>query len=601
MEKIRNFSIIAHIDHGKSTFADRLLEITGLKDPKKKDQKCVLDQLEIEQEKGITIKLQAVKMQYKGYELNLIDTPGHVDFSYEVSRSLKACEGAILLVDASQGVQAQTLSTTRKAQELGLKIIPVLNKIDIPNINIAQKKKEFSQILGFKEDEILMTSGKTGQGAEDILKAIIERIPAPQGDPDKPLQALIFDSFYHEHKGVVTAIKVFNGTLEVKNGHETKLHLLKHGSEFSPKEIGIFKPTLEATNRLTAGEVGYIATGLKDIRLFTVGDTISDKTTAEALSGYQPPKPMVFATLFPTDPDDFPELAESLTKLSLNDAALTIAQQRSNILGTGFRCGFLGMLHMEVLQERLEREYDVSLIITAPSVEYKVKMTNGEKLEVQTAAEFPDSTYIQETQEPWVDVEIFTPQKYLGSIMELCQTKRGIYKDTEYIKGTSSAETNLNYIILKYELPLASLITKFFDNLKSISQGYASLDYKFIGYRPADVVKVAIIVNKNEVPSLSFLEVKQIADARARKILSVLKTAIPKHQFQISLQAAIGAKIAAREDISAYRKDVTGKLYGGDITRKKKLLEKQKKGKKRLRQIGGVNIPQSAFLAVIQD
>lgn len=567
----------------------------------------MLDQLEIEQEKGITIKLQAVKMEYHGYELNLIDTPGHVDFSYEVSRSLQACEGAILLVDASQGIQAQTLSTTRKAQELGLKIIPVLNKIDIPNINLAQRKKELTQILGFKEDEILSTSGKTGAGAEEVLKAIIERIPAPIGDPDKPLQALIFDSFYHEHKGVVAAVRIVNGTLSHQNGQDINLHLLRNGSAFSPKEVGVFKPTLFPTGKLTAGEVGYIATGLKDIRLFTVGDTISDTTQAEALPGYQPPKPMVFATLFPTDPDDFPELSESLTKLSLNDAALTIAQQRSNILGSGFRCGFLGMLHMEVLQERLEREYNVSLIITAPSVEYKVKMTNGEEREIQTAAEFPDASYIQETHEPWVDVEIFTPQKYLGVVMDLCQNRRGVYKDTEFLSqnnsdsNLSNAEVSLNYIIIKYELPLASLITKFFDSLKSMTQGYASLDYKFTGYKLADVVKISILVNRNEVASLDFLEVRQIAEARARKILAVLKDAIPKHQFQVSLQAAIGAKIVAREDISAFRKDVTAKLYGGDITRKKKLLEKQKKGKKRLREIGGVNIPQTAFLAVLQD
>ncbi len=599
MEKIRNFSIIAHIDHGKSTLADRFLEITGLKDPKEKDQERVLDRLELEQEKGITIKLQPVRMEYNGYILNLIDTPGHVDFAYEVSRSLKACEGALLLVDASQGVQAQTLSTTKKAQELGLKIIPVLNKVDIPNIDIKQRIKEFSQIMGFPENEILLASGKTGQGTKEILQAIIDKIPAPKSDPVKPLQALIFDSFYHEHKGVVAEVRIFDGQLTPKNPPQ-KLFLLRNGGIFTPREIGIFTPELKATNKLSSGEVGYIATGLKDIRLFTVGDTISDTPQAEPLSGYKAPKPMVFATLFPSDQDKFPELAEALTKLSMNDASLTVSAQKSTLLGSGFRCGFLGMLHMEIIQERLEREYDVDLIITAPSVEYTVIKNTGETVNVQTASEFPDPSEIKEVREPWVEAEIFMPQKYMGVIMELCQNKRGIYKDTEYF-NQSGAEYQLNYISIKYELPLASLITKFFDNLKSLSQGYASLDYKIIDHRAADVVKVSILVNDEDIPSLSFVEVRSLAEARGRKILEALKNSIPRHQFKVALQAAIGAKIIAREDISAFRKDVTAKLYGGDVTRKNKLLDKQKKGKKRLRQISGVNIPQSAFMAVLQS
>lgn len=594
MKNIRNFSIIAHIDHGKSTLSDRFLEITGLKDPNKKDQNRVLDRLDLEQEKGITIKLQAVRMEHNSHILNLIDTPGHVDFSYEVSRSLAACEGAILLIDASQGIQAQTLSTTRKAKDLGLKIIPVLNKIDLPGVDIPQRKKELVEIMNFQEEEILLASGKTGEGAEEILEKIIEQVPPPRGDPEKPLQALIFDSFYHEHKGVIAAVRVFNGKLE---GTQTKLHLLRHGNTFEPREIGFFTPDFTPTKAIEAGEVGYIATGLKDIRLFTVGDTISDAPDTKPLPGYKPPKPRVFATIFPTNPDEFPQLSEAITKLSMNDAALSATQQKSNILGSGFRCGFLGTLHMEIVQERLEREYDVSLVITAPSVEYQVTMTNGENAIIQTASEFPDPSHIQEAREPWVNVEILTPQKYMGPLMELCQNARGTYKDTKYL--TTNKDYALNYILIQYEMPLMSLITNFFDNMKSLSSGYASLEYELIGYRPADIVKIAILVNHEDVPSLSFLETQDRAISRSRHVLEALKKSIPKHQFKIALQAAIGAKIIAREDISARAKDVTAKLYGGDVTRKRKLLEKQKKGKQRLKEIGGVNIPQKAFLAVL--
>jgi len=598
MENIRNFSIIAHIDHGKSTLSDRLLEITGLKDPKRKGEKRILDRLDLEQEKGITIKLQAVRMEYKKHILNLIDTPGHVDFAYEVSRSLKACEGALLLVDASQGIQAQTLSTMRKAKDLNLKIIPVLNKIDLPTADIPARKKELVDIMGFNENEIISASAKTGQGAEEILNTIIEKIPPPDGDENTSLQALIFDSFYHEHKGVIAVVRVFNGKITTEKASQ-KLHLLKNNSAFIPREIGFFKPDLTSTKIIETGEVGYIATGLKDIRLFTVGDTISDSPDTKALPGYKPPKPRVFATLFPTDPDEFPALSESITKLSMNDAALTTTPQRSNILGSGFRCGFLGLLHMEIIQERLEREYDVSLVITAPSVEYHATLTTGDKIKIQTASEYPEPSQIQEIREPWVGIEIFTPQKYIGPLMELCQNSRGIYKDTEYLSGTE--DFSLNYILIKYELPLMALITNFFDNMKSLSSGYASLEYSPIGYKAADIVKISILVNKDEVPSLSFLEVKERAESRSRKVLAALKITIPKHQFKIALQAAIGGKIISREDISALRKDVTAKLYGGDVTRKKKLLEKQKKGKKRLREIGGVNIPQKAFLAVLQS
>jgi GTP-binding protein LepA len=597
IDSIRNFSIIAHIDHGKSTLSDRLLEKTGRKDPRKKDQSRVTDRLELEQEKGITIKLQAARMEYKGHILNLIDTPGHVDFSYEVSRSLQACEGALLLVDASQGVQAQTLSTTRKAKDLGLTIIPVLNKVDVPNLDIEKRKKELASMMGFARDEIIMASGKTGLGAEEILDAVVEKIPPPEGQEGAALQALIFDSFYHEHKGVIASIRVFNGT--AVQDSTLPLHLLRNGNSFTPKEIGFFTPEFEPAPSLKAGEVGYIATGVKDIKLFTVGDTISDKASAEPLPGYEPPKPNVFATLFPTDPEEFPELSDAITKLSMNDASLSVTPQRSNILGAGFRCGFLGTLHMEIIQERLEREHDVSLIVTAPSVSYRIKLTTGETVNVQNAAEYPDPSAIEEINEPWVKVAILTPQKYMGPVMELCQQSRGTYIDTEYFTADSSFA--VEYLVIIYEMPLMSLITTFFSNLKSLSSGYASLDYQMLDYRPADIVKVSILVNQEEVPTLSFLEVREYADRKSRRILETLKESIPKHQFKIALQAAIGGKIIAREDISARRKDVTEKLYGGDVTRKKKLLEKQKEGKKRLKEMGGVQIPQKAFLAVLQS
>jgi GTP-binding protein LepA len=598
MEKIRNFSIIAHIDHGKSTLSDRFLEISGLKDQRKNKQDRVLDVLELEQEKGITIKLQAVRMEYKDHILNLIDTPGHVDFSYEVSRSLKACEGAILLVDASQGVQAQTISTLRKARELDLEIIPVLNKVDLPNINIKERKKELVGMLGFNEDEIILASGKSGKGAEELLGKVIEVIPAPKGNEDENLQALIFDSFYHEHKGVIAAVRVFNGSIEMKN-QEADFYLLRNGNSFSPREIGFFSPNLTPCKKISAGEVGYIATGVKDIKLFTVGDTISDSQETRAMPGYKPPQPRVFATIFPSDPDDFPVLSESVTKLSMNDAAFTASQRKSSILGSGFRCGFLGMLHMEIIQERLEREYDVSLVITAPSVEYEADLNTDETIRIQTASEYPDPAQLVEIREPWAEVEIFTPQKYMGPIMDLCQDARGDYKDMEYVSSTQ--DYSLNYISIKYEIPLMALITNFFNNLKAISSGYASLQYDIVGYQPADIVKVSVLVNKDEVESLDFLEIREKAVSRSRVVLKALKHNIPKHQFKIALQAAIGGKIIAREDISALRKDVTAKLYGGDVTRKRKLLEQQKKGKKRLREISGVNIPQDAFMAVLES
>ncbi|MGI5897987.1 MAG: translation elongation factor 4 [Candidatus Dojkabacteria bacterium] len=601
LEKIRNFSIIAHIDHGKSTLADRMLEATHKDLAREKRKERVLDRLDLEQEKGITIKLQACKMNWKGYELNLIDTPGHVDFSYEVSRSLAACESALLLIDASQGIQAQTISNTRKAMELGLKLIPVINKIDLPNTNIEQREKEIEALLGFSKDEIIKVSGKTGENIELLLDAIVKHSPPPTGDINKPLRGLVFDSFYDEHRGVVIAVRLFDGSISFIPGKVTPLYMIQKQMQFKPTEIGIFNPNLEEVDRLNAGEVGYIATGMKDISCFTVGDTISDKPETEPLHGYQIPKPNMFATFFPTNPNDYEDLKVALTKLSLNDASLSFTSQRSNLLGSGFRCGFLGLLHMEIIQERLEREYDVDLIVTAPTVEYQVTKTDGTEITIQTPQELPDPVEIKEIREPWVRIEIMTPDTYIGDLMKLCQLKRGQYVNTKYLNtGNNDIHLSDQYIILEYDMPLASLISNFFDQIKNISSGYASMEYEFIDYFPSDIVKVSILVNHEEVSVLDFLEVREDARPKAVKLLEVMRNVIPRQQFSIPLQATIGSQIIAREDVKAFRKDVTAKLYGGDYSRKKKLLEKQKKGKKRLKQIGQVNIPQDAFLAILK-
>ena len=601
LEKIRNFSIIAHIDHGKSTLADRMLEATHTDTSHEKHKERILDRLELEQEKGITIKLQACTMHWKGYQLNLIDTPGHVDFSYEVSRSLAACEAAILLVDASQGIQAQTLSNTRKALDLGLKIIPVLNKIDVPGIKIEDREQEIEDLLGFSKEEIIKVSGKTGQNVDTLLDAIIERVPAPKGSNDEPLKALIFDSFYDEHRGVVVAVRVFNGHIKHVNGKPVPLDILQRKEKFKPTEVGKFTPDLEETGELNVGEVGYIATGLKDISYFTVGDTISDKEATEPLPGYKAPKPNIFATFFPIDSEDYDNLRSGLSKLAMNDASLTFADQKSNLLGSGFRCGFLGLLHMDIVQERLEREYDVNLIITAPTVEYQVTKVDGEEIEIKTPQELPDSSLIKEIREPWVRIELLTPSQYMGDLMKLCQYRRGQYVNTKYLThNISDMQMKDQYIILEYDIPLASLISNFFDQMKNISSGYASMEYEFIDFFPADVVKVSVLVNHEEIPALSFLEVRDFARPKAAKLLEEMKKVIPRQQFPIPLQAAINSKVIAREDISAFRKDVLSKLYGGDYTRKLKLLQKQKKGKARLKQIGKVNIPQEAFLAILK-
>lgn len=601
LEKIRNFSIIAHIDHGKSTLADRMLEAAQNDSLSRKKKNRMLDKLDLEQEKGITIKLQACKMNWKGYELNLIDTPGHVDFSYEVSRSLAACESALLLVDASQGIQAQTISNTKKALELGLKLIPVLNKIDLPNINIEEREKEIESLLGFSKDEIIKVSGKTGEGVDKLLDAVITQSPPPLGDFNKPLKALVFDSFYDEHRGVVIAVRIFDGKYTYKPGKTDELYMIQRKQTFKPTEIGIFNPDLEELETLRAGEVGYIATGMKDISFFTVGDTISDQKNTSPLAGYKTPKPNMFATFFPTDSEDYEDLKIALTKLSLNDASLTFTDQRSNLLGSGFRCGFLGLLHMEIVQERLEREYDIDLIVTAPTVEYQVTKTDGSEITIQTPQELPDPSQIKEIREPWVRADIMTPEKYLGDLMSLCQYRRGEYVNTIYLNSASSdIKLKDQYIVLEYDMPLVSLISNFFDQMKNISSGYASMEYEFIDFFPADIVEVSILVNHDEISVLNFLEVRELARLKAVKLLEVMKDVIPRQQFSIPLQAAIGSTIIAREDVKAFRKDVTAKLYGGDYSRKKKLLEKQKKGKKRLKQIGQVNIPQEAFLAILK-
>lgn len=601
LEKIRNFSIIAHIDHGKSTLADRILEATHTDLSHEKRKSRVLDRLDLEQEKGITIKLQACNMVWKGYQLNLIDTPGHVDFSYEVSRSLAACEAAILLVDASQGIQAQTISNTKKALDLGLKLIPVLNKVDLDGIDIEEREKEITELLGFSKDEIIKVSGKTGLNVDQLLDRIVEQVPSPVGDSNKPLKALIFDSFYDEHRGVVVAVRIFDGKIKHVHGKPIELNILQRKQTFRPTEVGMFTPDLEETGELNTGEVGYIATGLKDISYFTVGDTVSNREDTQPLAGYKTPKPNIFATFFPTDPEEYDNLKTGLNKLALNDASLTFTDQRSNLLGSGFRCGFLGLLHMEIVQERLEREYDASLIITAPTVEYQLTTTAGEEISVQTPQELPDPSGIREIREPWVRTEILTPSKYMGDLMKLCQTRRGEYVNTKYLTtNTSELKMRDQYIALEYDIPLASLISNFFDQMKNLTSGYASMEYEFIDFFPADIVKVSVIVNHEEIPALSFLEVRDEARSKSTKLLAEMKRVIPRQQFPIPLQAAINSKIIAREDVSAFRKDVTAKLYGGDYSRKKKLLEKQKKGKERLKRIGKVNIPQEAFLAILK-
>jgi GTP-binding protein LepA len=598
-ELIRNFCIIAHIDHGKSTLADRLLEITHTVSKREmKDQ--LLDQMDLERERGITIKLQPVRMEYQAktqatnqtYILNLIDTPGHVDFSYEVSRSLACCEGAILVVDSTQGIEAQTLANVNLALEHNLKIIPVINKIDLPNSDRKKTAEEIKAAFGFSDEELLYASGKTGEGVEEIIQAIIERVPAPTGDSTKPLRALIFDSIYDKHKGVVAYVRIFDGQLLPKE----KIFTLGSTTEAESLELGYFRPKMEKHFELKTGEVGYVLTGLRDVSKARVGDTITlfeGRQAVIPLAGYKQVKPMVYATIFPTSGDDYPLLREAMGKLKLSDAAVEYEPINIPSIGFGFRTGFLGLLHMDIVQERLSREYDLDLVLTAPSVAYRILKSDQTEMIIHNPAEFPDPSTIDSIFEPWMNVAIVTPPEYIGPIMEIATQRRAISKDINYIGQTR--------VEMFFEMPLASIIIDFYDKLKSVSSGYASLNYEFLAEKVGDLVKVDILVAGEKVDALSTIMHKDNATSEGKDLVERLKELIPKHQFEIAIQATIGAKVIARETISALRKDVTGYLYGGDVTRKMKLLNKQKKGKKRMKQIGRVEIPQDAFLAVLKQ
>ncbi len=591
---IRNFCIIAHIDHGKSTLADRLLEITHTVSKREmKDQ--LLDQMDLERERGITIKLQPVRMNYKLYDteytLDLIDTPGHVDFSYEVSRSLACCEGAILVVDSTQGIEAQTLANVYLAMEHDLKIIPVVNKIDLPNSDRKKTSDQIKAAFGFTDEEILYASGKTGEGVEDIIKAVIKHVPPPKGDSSKPLRALIFDSIYDIHKGVVAYVRISDGQLLPRE----KIYTLGSRTEAESLEVGYFKPKMEKHFELKTGEVGYIVTGLRDVSKARVGDTITlfeGRQAVDPLAGYKHVTPMVYATIFPTSGDDYPLLRDAMGKLKLSDAALEYEPINIPSIGFGFRTGFLGLLHMDIVQERLQREYNLDLVLTAPSVAYRITKTDGSEITIHNPAEFPDPSIIKEIFEPWMRVEILTPPDYIGPIMEIATQRRAVSRDIKYI-GESRVE-------MFFEMPLANIILDFYDKLKSVSSGYASLNYDFMEERVGDLVKVDILVAGEKVDALSAIMHRSAAQEDGKNLVEKLKQLIPKHQFEIAIQAAIGGKVIARETISALRKDVTGYLYGGDVTRKMKLLNKQKKGKKRMKKIGKVDIPQEAFLAVLK-
>ncbi len=588
-DKIRNFSIIAHIDHGKSTLADRLLEFTGaVKDREMYDQ--FLDKMELERERGITIKAQTVRLKYKGYTLNLIDTPGHVDFSYEVSRSLAACEGAILVVDASQGVEAQTLANVYLALDNDLEIIPVINKIDLPNADIERVKEEIESVIGLDASEAVAVSAKEGIGIDKVLDEIVAKVPAPSGDSNNPLKALIFDSWYDSYQGVVALIRVFDGN--IKKGDSIKF--MSTDKRCEVQRLGIYEPFARETEILTTGEVGFLITGIKNIKDIKVGDTVThiNNPASEALPGFQNVKPMVFAGFYPIDSGDYDELRESLERLALNDSAFSFEPETSQALGFGFRCGFLGLLHMEIVQERLEREYQIDLITTAPTVIYKVKNKKGKIFEIQNPSELPDAVEIEYIEEPYITASIHTPPEYLGGILKLCEDKRGIQKDIKYLDTTR--------IMVEYELPLNEIVLDFYDKLKSVSRGYASMDYHFSEYKKSNLVKLDILINGEPVDALSVIVHRDNAYYRGRDLCSKLKEIIPRQLFEVVIQAAIGTKVIARTTVKALRKNVTAKCYGGDITRKRKLLEKQKEGKKRMKDIGKVSIPQEAFLAVLK-
>jgi GTP-binding protein LepA len=587
MNNIRNFCIIAHIDHGKSTLADRFLELTHtVSERDMKEQ--VLDQMELERERGITIKLQPVRMKYKDHILNLIDTPGHVDFSYEVSRSLQAVEGAILLVDASQGVEAQTLANLYLAMEQNLTIIPVINKIDLPNADVEKVKKEVVKLLGIDESDILLASGKTGEGIDVVLQAVIEKVPTPESKSEKT-QALVFDSLFDDYRGVVMYVRVINGT--IKKGDT--IHLVGSNKDTNATEVGVFKPKFSPKDELTQGEIGYIVTAFKEVSQARVGDTVTQsENKASALPGYKEVKPMVFAGIFPESGDEYPKLRDAMNQIKLTDASLSFEQEQSGALGFGYRCGFLGMLHMEIIAERLRRENNLDLVVTTPSVAYEIKQVNDESITIHSPLELPLQSKIEEIKEPWVKAEIVTPKDYMGNLMTLIQERHGIFGNTEYLDESR--------IILHFEMPLSGLITDFYDTLKSVSSGYASLNYEVTDYRKADIIKLDILVAEEIVEAFSMLVDREDAYETGKRIVTKLKDIIPKQQFVVKLQATIGAKVIAAERLSALRKDVTAGLYGGDVTRKRKLLEKQKKGKKRMKASGSVEIPSKAFLEVLK-
>ena len=591
-ENIRNFSIIAHIDHGKSTLADRILELTGaITEREKQDQ--LLDNMDIERERGITIKLNAARLNYhyknEDYIMHLIDTPGHVDFSYEVSRSLAACEGAVLVVDAAQGIEAQTLANVYLALENDLTIIPVINKIDLPNADVPKVKKELVETLGFDEDEIILTSAKTGEGVRELIEAIIERIPSPKGNPNGKLKALVFDSYFDSYKGVVVLVRIKDGKLKLKD----KIKFMATNAIHEVTELGFNDPKPRNTDVLECGEVGYICASIKSIGDIKVGDTITleSNPATESLPGYKPMRPMVFCGLYPVDTNRYPDLREALEKLKLNDAALEFEPETSEALGFGFRCGFLGLLHMEIVEERLEREFGINHIATSPSVIYKITKTDNEVIYIDSPAKMPDRQKIKVIEEPYIKTNIYVPSNYIGSVMELCQNKRGTYISMEYI--------TTNRVNIHYEIPLSEIVYNFFDKLKSSTKGYASFDYDLIGYKPSDLVKMDVLLNGEVVDALSVIVHKDFAYNRGKAIVYKLKEIIPRQLFEVPIQAVIGSKVIARTDIKAMRKNVLAKCYGGDITRKRKLLEKQKEGKKRMKMVGKVEVPSEAFLAVL--
>lgn len=590
-ENIRNFSIIAHIDHGKSTLADRIMEKTGaITKRESKDQ--MLDNMDLERERGITIKLNAVELTYKkndkDYMFHLIDTPGHVDFSYEVSRSLAACEGAILVVDAAQGIEAQTLANLYLALENNLTIIPIINKIDLPNADIDKVKQEIIETFGFKEEDIILTSAKTGYGIDELLDAIVDRIPAPSGNKNEKLQGLIFDSFYESYRGAIIWTRIVNGKVSVGD----KIKMISTNTEYEVVELGKHNPYEIKVNSLSAGEVGYLCASIKSVSDIKVGDTITlSNNPGKLLDGYKPMKPMVFCGLYPTESNKYTDLRIALEKLKLNDAALSFEPETSVALGFGFRCGFLGMLHMDVTEERIEREFGINIIATSPSVVYEVTLTSGEEILVDNPNEMPDRTKIKEIKEPYIKTNIFVPSEYIGSVMELCQDKRGEYINMDYI-----TKTRVN---MHYEMPLSEVVYDFFDKLKSFTKGYASFDYELIGYKISNLVKMDILINKEEVDALSIITHKDFAYTRGKAVVENLRKLIPRQLFEVPIQAVIGTKAIARSDIKALKKNVLAKCYGGDISRKRKLLEKQKEGKKRMKMVGSVEIPQEAFLSVL--